>query len=439
MLTTNLLALAAYALTVGIPGAALATRFRLPHRAYYPPLAIALGSALITGELFLYFVIGRGTFSPWLFVIAAVQALAAIVWLVATKRQAFQSRVIVPKLRWTTIAVGLVIAAVLGSSLILAYVKPVAAFDAVTFWSLRSKILLHDGRVDFNPESFTYLAATSHRNYPWHVSLSEYWLRRLGASGGALNLIPWANAAALVWMMAAFLLRRLKPLFALGLVALFVSMPFVFYHSFNSYADLTLALYVAAAFICLAEWLRTGRRSLLILSALLIGWSFFVKNEGIFHILSWAGGVIVAYLSARKKPATADAWTVAALLGPIAPWIIAKVYLGLGLRNTPAAPGWYPQAFEYIGQAFALVNNWNVWWYLFVGLLIIRWPALRRRSDWPLWAIFGLSVMITAVLYLVTENYRWALDHTALSRTMLPLMPLSVMLAGLLLQERHQQ
>ncbi len=426
-----------YILSVGLPGLVLAACCRLPSRLYYVPVSWLLGTGLVTGELFLYFVVLRLPVSSWLSIGIGIQAAVALAWLFVRRRHAFTATVAVTRPRLATALAGSLIVILVALSLLQAVVKPVVAFDAVTFWSLRSKILETDGRVDFNPESFTYLAATSHRNYPWHVSLSEYWLRHTGAGAAALNVIPWSAFVSLLGLAYVFLRRRSSGLIASVLTLFLASMPFMFYHSFNSYADLTLAAYALGAFVFLGEWLSSRRLSLLLVSAVLAGWCFFVKNEGIFYILAWIVGFGIASWQLRPRRREIMLASIA-LIGPILPWIAVKLLLNLGLRNTPAAPGWYPQVGEYIIQAFGLVNNWNVWWYLFIAVLIIRFSALvRHRREWPLWAFFAVSGMITAAMYFFTENYTWALDHTALSRTMIALVPVSVILSGLLIKEER--
>ena len=329
-------------------------------------MAFGLGSALVSLELFVYFVVMRLSFSVALFYIIAAQTLIlGYLWirLIDWKRQISFS---VRKEDALHIIISLLILALLVTSFLLALAKPPVAFDSIAFWSARAKILLAQGRVDFNPESDTYLAAFSLRNYPWHLSLLEYWFRILGASGGIVNLISWSYLAATSLLLIEAGRRWLSGWHGDVLALVFVSMPFVFYHSYNNYADLPLAFFVAAGFFFCIDWLKREQFPSLILSCLCIAWTVAVKNEGIFYI---AGFILGMLMSGFLKPKIGFKRALAGFLSlsiPIAPWLIIKAVYGLGFANTQGSWGWHPEILEPLAQTLFVGNNWNIWWIVYV-------------------------------------------------------------------------
>ncbi len=423
-----MLATLLFFVSILIPGLYIARRFKL-RGLLALAMAFGLGSALISFELFIYFVIARFSFSVLLLYFVAMQTLVfAYLWarLIDWKKQfSFSLR----KEDSLHIIISLIIVLVLIASFFLAIAKPPVAFDSIAFWSARAKILLAQGRVDFDPSSDTYLSAFSLRNYPWHLSLLEYWYRILGASGGLVNLISWSYVAATSLLLIEAGRRWIGGWQGKVLALVFVSMPFIFYHSYNNYADLPLAFFAAAGFFFFINWLKREQFRSLILASLCIGWTLSVKNEGLFYII---GFIIALILSGFLKPIIgfkrAFIGTLALII-PIAPWLITKAIHGLGFANTQGSWAWHPEIFQPLAQTLFVGNNWNIWWIVLIAsILIFGRKIYRNKQLWPAWLGFCASAVLLIVIYLVSEHYRWAMDHTAISRTFIPLVPITILL-----------
>jgi hypothetical protein len=52
----------------------------------------------------------------------------------------------------------------------------------------------------------------------------------------------------------------------------------------------------------------------------------------------------------------------------------------------------------------------------------------RTKELWIAWLMFAMVILIIVVIFTITENYQWAIDHTAISRALIPLVPISILL-----------
>ncbi len=394
-------------------------------------LAYGAGSALLTFELFLYFVIFRGSdgaFLPYFFAIQTGLLLAVAAWRFPWKSQIVPGAM--PQRAWIGGVAALGVAVLLFLSLVQGLAKPPAAFDSVSFWGTRARILLAQGKVDFNPDSATYLSAPASRNYPWHLSLLEYWSLRLGAVGGEVHLIAWLSYFSLCLLLADFSVRRIGWNKGLCLTFLFAAQPLLFYHASNNYADLTAAYFAAVGFAFFLEWLEGKRLAFLILAAAWTGWTFSLKNYGVFYILILLMGLGLAWYLKEWKPDWKKTWPVAlALALPIAPIGLFKVLFRLNLRNSEAAWVWHPEALQGFVGAFFVDASWNIWWTVLVVVFFSMVPLIwRNKRLFIAWAMYVGLIVIMLLVFTVTENYRWALDRTVISRAFLPLLALSAFL-----------
>lgn len=431
----TIISLILFFVTTLLPGLALAQKFYAGN--LYSKLAISLGvgMAVVAGELFFYFFIFRFPASNWLYIFIFVQALMAFLYLLTKRSDLLKEEEELKQKNWQLkekILAGF-IGLLIVFSVLQAATKPPVAYDAMVIWSLRAKILLRDGRVDFNPDSYYFLASPHYQAYPWHVSLSEYWLRQVGGNEVAVNFIPLAYFLGIIFILYNALIGHIGKLRALIMVLICASLPLIFYHSFNTYADLILAYYVTVAGVLLMKWLKKKDSQLLILSAFFIGWSFFVKNEGIFYIFSWlvAMGVTLSLRHYKVSWPTIRN-TLAALVLPLVGWLVFKFLFKLDISDTPLSFQWHGDVLRSFIYTLFIYNSWNIWWFIFGLTIITRWMVIwKEKQWWPLWTFFIVSFGSFAVLYFFTQRSEHALNFTAIGRTLIPLLPLSVILVGL--------
>ncbi len=418
--------------TVLLPGAAIVSLLRSRIGSGWRGIALAygIGTALLAFELFLYFVIGRLSFSPLLYWFFGAQSLlsAGIVAYRVSWRQRMQTGSL--KFSFLNCVLGGLIGLLMLLSLVQAVANPPVAFDSIAFWAMRAEILLQDGRVDFDRSSPTYLSAYTHQNYPWHLSFQEYWLRQLGGRGGFINIIAWSYFASLILLLADFLTKRLGTWKGLLLTLFCCSQPLLFYHGSNNYADLIIGYYATVGFIFFLEWLEKDRLPLMMAAAAFFSWTICIKNYGIFYIIAFLVGlVLVRVWNIHKLSWRSWRYIGASLAIPLLPLGAFKIFYKLNLRNSEAAWTWHPETMISLGKVLFVSGNWNIWWVIFLVLILLLLPTLYRRNDVLLvWLMFAVIVAIIAVVFMVTENYQWALDQTALSRALIPLVPISIVL-----------
>lgn len=411
-----------------ILGSALVKYFKLGQESSFWGLAYGLGSLVISLQLFLYFIIFRLSFSPWLFWFFGLEIIIALIY--CFKKINWQNNFLIPRWElWPTILVILVTVIWL-LSFFEAIARPGLAYDTVAFWSLRAKLLIVQGQVDFNPLSETYLNTFSYKNYPWHFSLLEYWFRLLGGKAGWLNLISWGYFVSLTLIIIKTGKRLINKSIGWLMGLAFVSLPLIFYHSFNNYSDLILAYYIVVSFSFLLNWLLNHQAYWLIWSALIGGYTMMIKNDGVFYVIAF----IVTYLLIRFLKiinlTSKLFWsTLLTLFMLPAPWLIFKAIYQLGLANVEGNFSWHPNVFYPLYEALFVSYNWNIWWFIFVVFtLILSKKIIKQSKLWPAWLIFVLMTLGIVAMYVFTEHYRWALDHTAISRTLIPLTSMSILL-----------
>lgn len=414
-----------------LPGLAISTFLKRFNIGFFRSLAMSygLGSALISLELLLYFVIARQHYSDFIFYFILAQALVSL--LIIILKIKWQEKIFIDfkKIKILSWILACLIVVILFFSLVQSLGKPPVAFDSLAFWSMRAEILLKQGSVDFNPLSPTYLSALSHSNYPWHLSFMEYWFRLLGGSGGQFNLIAWLYFLSLIILVADFSIKKLGQLRGLLFTLFLASQPLIFYHASNNYADLIIGYYLAVGLSFFFDWLDNNNEAYLFLSILFTSWTFSIKNYGSFYIGALGLGVLLAWFLKIKKVSFKKIIFAGLALLPIAPWILFKIFFKLNLRNTDPQSVWHPEALKEFITALFISGNWNIWWAIFIvaglTLLLYLW---REKRFWIGWIMFSSVIIILLGVFSLTENYMWALDHTALSRSFIPLVPFSILL-----------
>lgn len=271
-------------------------------------------------------------------------------------------------------------------SLFQAVVKPPVAYDAIANWSLRSKILVRDGKIDFDPLSERYLAVPATSSYPWHTSLSEYWLRKNGGGEIAVNFIPLTYFICIILALYYALSKKLNRFSSLVLVLLFSSMPLISYHSFNTYADLPLAYFVALAGILFFSWLEQKKSIILFFSAFFVGWGMFVKNDGIIPVIAWLFSLLLTWYLHK----TIISWqqflkALGFLFVPIIFWLGFKQVLHLNFSSFSLSNTFHPEILSSVVTTLFVHNSWNIWWFIFFGVIILKFKeVINDQHIWPI-------------------------------------------------------
>ena len=146
--------------------------------------------------------------------------------------------------------------------------------------------------------------------------------------------------------------------------AVFYTVPIVAYMSTTAYVDLGLTFYTFFAFYALVNWVSSGRKGWLLLSAIISGLALGSKYAGLPFMLILSSGILLGGWLVRKE----KFWRV-----------IADFFIFLGLGGLIGS-FWYVRAY-FIG-AYSIFNMWQNYLFRF-------WRAIKG-----IWAsgVFNLGV-----------------------------------------------
>lgn len=407
---------------------------------FHLPMSYALGSFFVTMQLFIWFFLLRLKFDLFWFALLLFFEIGLLGYY-CYRKKVFGHKENLKKenqennFKLFKIILILLIFIQILFSLFNALSRPTITFDSVAMWTLKAKILFNEQAVSFNPlNDFYYLGGGGHRNYPWHIPLSQFWLFEIMGENNDLytNLIFWFYFVCLLAIFYFFLNKFTEPVIALAFTFILSSLPLVFYHSYNGYADLVLSFYIFICFYYFYQWLRERDYKNLVISAAFAGISFWVKDTGIVFILSIVGAMILFSFFNKIKFKEIFLF-LGGLIIPIIFWVMFKALNDLGVSNVESGFGFHPEIWKNFLGALFLDSSWNLWWFVYFVLLFLFSRKIIRRKE----LIFSNSVIllyfiITACLYVFTARFAFVLDKTAISRNILAIIPCAVFMIGIL-------
>lgn len=318
--------------------------------------------------------------------------------------------------------------------------------DATWFWTPKAKIFYQHRFIPF--AAFRDLTEFVHPDYPLLLPLTEAWLFLWMGEVNEyfMKLISPVYMVLLVlavWAFVGRLFGRPAALVAAGLLA---TTPFVLHHGTTGFADLPLAFYSWLAVALVLVWFQTPQPRLLLLAAVFLGLTGWVKNEGLGLILV-SGCVFPGYLAGQERSGSRETLRATLLFGGVAlgvvlPWLFVRYSLGLesDLSLPPLATVLpmtvqrvWPIAKVVATELFAfsrVLTTWNLAWYLLLLVVIFHRRALwRSLLRYPVLITAG-QVFVYVGVYLITPyNVDWHV-RSSLERLLLQLYPLAVVVIG---------
>ncbi len=399
-------------------------------------LSFGLGSGLVTIQLFIWMFLLRQSHVAPGFVLLLLIELSVLLYFLWPSLDLKNIGISPIELKGKELALLAVILAQSAAIMFSALTRPVVTSDSLSMWSLKAKALYYSGKVDFLPEGFFYLGGGGHVNYPWHLPLFELWFYKcLGSFDDlAANLLPFMYLAFLLALAYAAARKYFSRSVALSFCLLLSTMPLISYHSYNMYADLPLGFFAAAAFFLLWEWINNRQPSSLLASGLFMGLAWWTKSEGLIYLMA---GAIVFVLVSRRR-ALKEAKLLLGGLAIILPWLMYLWYNELGISNVEPGLGLHPEVLGTLANTLFVGGNWNIFWYAVVAVLLYALMSSGKSKIWWAWLYLGLCLGGFAAMYLVTNNFRYALDYTAVARNILASVPLSVLVVIITLGESEK-
>jgi hypothetical protein len=327
--------------------------------------------------------------------------------------------------------------------------KPIEAYDSVSIWALKAKILylaktIPAGFFDTINASFHGI----HADYPLLLPFSEVWFYTfLGNLNDYLVkvIFPLNFLAFLVVFYS--LLRRVTKKRKTSLLFTFILASvkqFSDYATIGS-ADLQMGIYCFLTFIFIFMWVKYENSAYLTSSVISCIFAFWTKNEGGAVFL-----IALALLTAslKKSPSEPGRFGMVkeARRGIVILFIVFLAWLGfkaslhlkndlinIGAIRSFSFSGIYkriiPIAYEYQKHIFGF-KKWNLVWIGFLYFVIVRFKTLFTAYRYITIPIGGILLAYTAVYMITPQDIHWHLSSSA-SRLLIHILPLVVFFIAL--------
>ncbi len=367
----------------------------------------------------------------------AAAALGTIAWRALAGADAVdgESREPLPSglRRPLSVGLGALVAAKVGFVFFEAARKPIEVWDAFAVWTMRAKVWSARQSLVLDPADPFYLGGGARTDYPPHVSLLHAWVAiGIGEWNDVLVNLPWAfyylSAVLLVYAVAR---RTLSSDWAMaGAIGLSGLPLFVIHATHAGYADGILAVhFLAVAALGYTADCARGRADT-DRSAWLVLWAGFllslplVKLEGVPLMVAGALGVVAQASRRGGGSARRRGMALAAVVVAVA---VVVALFNQGLRNYVASTELHAGALRAVLLDLFAQGNWNLLWFLFWGLIVARFRALRGSAAGRLALVVAAPFVPFLYVLWFTDAWRFAANQTADSRLFLAVAPAAVL------------
>lgn len=318
-------------------------------------------------------------------------------------------------------------------SFLLALLKPIMGWDAVSAIGFVAKVIFYDG-------SLENISRFPHSYYPLHVPLLESWLA-LGAGvfdGQSVKIIFPLYYVSLIVVAYRFFKSYTTAQWALFGVLLIVAANFVFFHSVISYRDFTLMYYNFCTVALLLLWMKNESFVFLILAAVFAGITSLVKMEGSLFLPIYTLAVLIIVFLQRRSGGAAIFMKIAGFCtvayGMFMVFHTYRIKMGLTtgektkLIISAESFGRILDIFHTLYSNLFTSANWSIVWLILI-LSLFRW----RQSVHKKYAAMALLLLCLFFALVIaygafTSSYPWIggkYQHLTLSRVILHFFPLS--------------
>jgi hypothetical protein len=288
-------------------------------------------------------------------------------------------------------------------------VKPLAEWDGWTLWTLKARVLYE---LPSSAPSILHERAYGAPSYPLGLpTLEALGFRAMGHYDGTLiGMQLLLLAFGLVGALTALAHRRARAsLVALAVLAV-VSAPEVLSQLSTHYADVPLAIVVAAGVAAGGAWLADAKVDTwtLVCFAAFIGFAGLIKNEGLlFAFAAVVALVACAALAGRERLRTAS-FAAGGVLAIVLPWRLYAAAHDLRTYDYELAdaldPGYLGDQSSRVWPAVSdlvhdmtVTSNWGlavpiVLLALLSGALSRRWLVSLYGAIWLVLSFAGLVV-----------------------------------------------
>lgn len=215
---------------------------------------------------------------------------------------------------------------------------------------------------------------------------------------------------------------------------LICSISLIFFHAVDWYYDLTSAIYSILTIYFIYEFLNNNDFDNL--SLWIIFWSILanIKNDWLIVYLSWIIIAFFIFIFIKKrftntikiliKEKLFLVKTIFFLSYFLVPFIILKSYLWLGYNQAAWESAWvwiwfHPEIFSVFDDIFLMQDNYNLVILIILFLVFNLIKKYKEKSIWNelfIYLAFFLIFFTFILVFLLTQNYMWALNQTTINR-----------------------
>ncbi len=394
-------------------------------------ITIAMFAALAAGASF---AIGTRT-AVVLVLVVALGAAAA--WRMRRSSVVFDSPRAVPstaaerRISWLLASL---VAALVGSSFAMALYWPPHAWDALTVWVLKARMLQETGKL-------SSVGATAGVFYPLHIPL-QLALLLPGVRVSALQTIFPIYFLLLLLLAGGWVRRHAAPVWSLAVAALAASTPTVLDQSSIAMADVMFAYYYVASVLMLALFAERGDVRHAALSGLLVGIACWTRADGLLYFA--INLILLAGLAAARRRSVLAIAAFAVCFAPF--WWPWRAYLdaqgwtehftptaAAALRDTAGGVVHWQRldiVLRYLERQWTSFGVWGATWLAFALALPSARHAARHATLLAAIVLNLAGLVFTYYAYYRPDALGWALD-TGFVRMATHFTPLLWVYAGL--------
>jgi sensor histidine kinase YesM len=308
---------------------------------------------------------------------------------------------------------------------------------------IEAKIFFVEKSLSINQSLGYFIGPAGQRNYPLNISLFSSWIYSvLGTWDDLLVKIIFPTFLLAMTVIFYYSMRRIANRAAsLFSTYLLLTLPFLIYHSSTSYIDAVVGFYFFSSFAFLLLFIRTGKLSYLVLSALLAGICTWTKNEGIFLIVNNLF-VLLYFLIFKDKENNTVKFKNAikyfvCILFFLAPWSLFRFVFREHIPVPEEIPNLFhlfdyadriPIMLDFYYRKMFFYGNYNIAWFVLIIVTVIA--IIRKRifleNMIVLFSVFfGMSAF--GSVYCFSKNcWPYLLDGTIQDRNFLTFISLVV-------------
>lgn len=316
---------------------------------------------------------------------------------------------------------------------------PICNCDAVATWSLKAKILYHETVRETN-YFFEQSKSFSHPDYPLLVPFIQVYIYALLGYVDD-RLVKIIFPVFFVCLLASvYSIQRVyySRMHSLVFTAVLASLPPLLTEAVSGYADVPLSFFYFLMAGYLYLWVKDGKLTYLILSALFTGCAIFTKSEGLgLYLINLIVLVIFTISKFKKETITQLFIYIGLTITTIFCWFIFQTkglvtqenyFSQLTLENIIKNIDRVPIILQAFVKEFVNLKRWNIVWIALLLSTILSFSNVFKKPIVYLILLFVLHPVMYLIVYIITPWQILPLLDCTLTRNLIHITPLAVYL-----------